>query len=84
VGILVGAVSALVARQQVVGGPRHRDPALARSGLGGYRQQADSAEPVQRVVDSAMVQAKTCLGERPGQVACQPADAGERIPAGAD
>ena len=31
---------------------------MTRSCLGGYRQQADSAEPVQRVIGSAMVQAK--------------------------
>ena len=50
-------------------GPGHRDPARAGPLIGGYRQQAHPAEPVQRLMACAMVHGQARLGERAGDVA---------------
>jgi len=64
-----------VERQQIVCRPGDRDASFAfRIMTGGNRQHAHPAEPVQRMVRSAVMQSESSLGQRPGNMTCQRQD----------
>ena len=71
-GALVFPAALPVQDKQVVGGPRHRDPALPVWVVAaGDRQQAHPAQPVARVMRGAVVQGEPGLGQRLGHVTRQ-------------